>query len=50
MDKLGQRIEKDRAAINRKRRSADNYEETAKRLRREADEIERLLELARQEV
>lgn len=47
MDHLGQRIIRDRETIVTKRAQADSYLLTAARLRREADEIERLLEQAR---
>lgn len=47
MDRLGERILRDRAAIADRRRHADELEREAAKLRREADEIERLLELAR---
>ncbi|MET4187635.1 hypothetical protein ABIB86_000416 [Bradyrhizobium sp. JR1.7] len=47
MDKLGQRIVDDTAEIKAKRREAETLEHRAKQLRREADEIERHLELAR---
>ncbi|MGY3581391.1 FtsZ-binding cell division protein ZapB [Bradyrhizobium sp. USDA 4341] len=47
MDQLGQRIVDDRATIRAKRLEADELEERARRLRQEADEMERLLQLAR---
>ena len=48
MDKLGDRIVADQAQISFNRTRADEFERQAKRLREEANEIERLLELARQ--
>lgn len=48
MDDLGKRIVADEAQISFNRTRADEFERQAKRLRQEADEIERLLELARQ--
>lgn len=48
MDQLGQRIVKDKAEIMQKRMEADRLEARAQILRREAIEIERLMELARQ--
>lgn len=48
MDQLGQRIINDQAAIRQRRDRANELELEAARLRREADEIERLMELARQ--
>lgn len=47
MDSLGARIVADRGEMALKRHQADNHDRAAKALRREADEIERLLELAR---
>lgn len=47
MDKLGQRIVRDKAEIMQKRMEADRLEARAKILRSEATELERLLELAR---
>lgn len=47
MDELGSRIAKDNAEIQRKRSEAYDLERQAKLLREEADELERLLELAR---
>lgn len=47
MDELGKRIERDRAEIYAKNAEAERLEHRAKTLRREADEIERLLQLAR---
>lgn len=47
MDTLGERIINDRAAVKQRRDRADDLEREAQRLRREADEIERLLENAR---
>lgn len=47
MDQLGQRIVKDKAEAMQKRMEADRLEAQAKLLRRDAAEIERLLELAR---
>lgn len=47
MDKLGDRIVADKAQIASNRTRADLLERQAAALRREADEIERLLELAR---
>lgn len=46
-DKLGSRIVADRAEIALKRLQASNLERDAQRLRRQADEIERLLDMAR---
>lgn len=50
MDKLGQRIIDDTAEIQRMRGEAQDHESEARRLRQEADEMERLLELARIEL
>lgn len=47
MDALGERLIRDEAAIKEKRDAADFYERKAQQLRREADELERLKELAR---
>jgi hypothetical protein len=47
MDKLGQRIIRDTATIQRLRGEAQDHESEARKLRQEADELERLLELAR---
>lgn len=47
MDKLGQRIIDDMSTIFVKRVEARELEQRAAQLRREADEMERLLELAR---
>jgi hypothetical protein len=47
MDVLGSRIIKEREVVSIKRALADKLERDAQQLRREADEIERLLELAR---
>jgi hypothetical protein len=47
MDALGKRIERDRAEAAQKRREADEKEKEAVKLRRDADEIDRLCELAR---
>jgi hypothetical protein len=47
MDDLGQRLINDRAAVIQRRQLADELEQEAKKLRREADEIERLSELSR---
>lgn len=47
IDTLGQRIVHDKAEIMQKRLEADRLEARALILRREASEIERLLELAR---
>ena len=47
MDKLGQRIVDDTAEIEAKRTEADVLERRARTLRSEANEMERLLELAR---
>lgn len=47
MDKLGERLIRDRDLVAEKRSLADDFERKAKRLRSEADEIERLAELAR---
>lgn len=47
MDDLGNRIIKDNAKIQCKRSEAYDLEKQAKLLREEADELERLLELAR---
>ncbi len=49
MDKLGQRIVEDTATIQRLRGQAADCESDAKKFRQEADEMERLLELARSE-
>lgn len=49
MDELGNRIIDDRDAARIKRALADKFEREAKQLRREADEIERLLEIAREQ-
>jgi len=48
MDQLGQRIIRDKAEAMQKRMEADRLEAQAKILRRDADEITRLLEMARQ--
>lgn len=50
MDELGQRIIRDRATILEKRREAYRLQAEAIRLRNEANEMERLLELARIEL
>lgn len=47
MDKLGERLIRDREKILDLRTRADQAEVTARKLRREADEIERLSELSR---
>lgn len=47
MDELGERIQHDRAEINAKNAEAERLEHRAKALRREADELERLLQLSR---
>lgn len=47
MDELGQRLINDRAAILERRQRASELEKEAGRLRREADEIERISELSR---
>jgi len=47
MDELGERIIRDKATVLEKHKLADELEKQAAHLRREADEIERLLELAR---
>jgi hypothetical protein len=47
MDELGQRIIRDTEAIAAKRDRASQLEAEARKLRRDADEMERLLELAR---
>lgn len=47
MDALGKRIIDDTATIGQKRLEATRLEAMARQLRREADEIERCLELAR---
>lgn len=47
MDALGNRIIADRAQASFNRSRADELERQARKLRAEADEIERLLELAR---
>jgi hypothetical protein len=47
MDELGNRIIADKAQAAYNRAQADVLEKKAKALRQEADEIERLLELAR---
>lgn len=47
MDKLGERIIQDQSEVAKKRSEANQLELQAARLRREADEIERLLNLAR---
>lgn len=47
MDRLGQRIVEDTAKIQLLREQAADCESKARKLRREADEMERLLELAR---
>lgn len=49
MDQLGQRIIEDRAKVNELRSLARELEGRAKRARDQADEIERLLDLARLE-
>jgi len=46
MDNIGERIIKDRAAAEAKRKEAQNLESRARHLRWEAEEIERLLGLA----
>lgn len=47
MDELGKRIIEDKQRIQYLRQYADILDEQAKSKRREADEMERLLELAR---
>lgn len=47
MGKLGERLIRDREKILDLRTRADQAEVTARKLRREADEIERLSELSR---
>lgn len=47
MDKLGERLQRDRQLVMEKRMAAEKLEREARRLRREADEIERVAELAR---
>jgi hypothetical protein len=47
MDELGNRIVADEAQMAFNRSRADELERQARALRKEADEIERLLELAR---
>lgn len=47
MDDLGKRIVEDRAQIAFNRAKADELERQATKLRSDADEMERLLELAR---
>jgi hypothetical protein len=47
MDKLGQRLISDRDRVIDMRRRADALEREVSRLRNEANEIERLAELAR---
>lgn len=47
MDALGERIVRDSVTIAERRRMAIDLEKQAAALRREADEIERLLALAR---
>lgn len=49
MDDLGQRIIEDTAKIQRLRGEAQDCESEARKLRQEADKMERLLELARTE-
>lgn len=48
MDKLGHRIIEERAVIEKLRKEATEHEWKARAIRREADEMERLLELARE--
>jgi len=50
MDQLGQRIIEDTAKIQHLRGQAQDFEYEARKLRQEADEMERLLELARIEL
>lgn len=50
MDKLGERLIRDRDQVSALRSLAADLEGTARRLRTEADEIERLAELARFEL
>lgn len=47
MDELGKRIIRDNAEIQKKRSEAHDLEQQANLLRKEADEIERCLELKR---
>lgn len=47
MDALGERIVRDKSMIKELRARGDMYERMAKGARAEADEMERLLELAR---
>lgn len=47
MDELGQRIIRDKELIREKRKMAHDLERRARQLRDEANETERLLELAR---
>jgi hypothetical protein len=47
MDKLGERIVRDRAEISAKMAEAERLEHRAEALRREAAELERLLQLSR---
>lgn len=47
MDRLGERIIKDRDAADELRKRAEELEREARELRWQADEIDRLLELAR---
>lgn len=49
MDSLGERVIRDEALIAGLRDAANQAERDAKRMRDEANEIERLLELARQQ-
>jgi hypothetical protein len=49
MDELGNRIIADEGQIAFNRAKADELERQARALRRDADEIERLLELARRQ-
>lgn len=46
-DQLGERIVRERTEIARKRSEADMHERMSRQLRREADEQERLLGIAR---
>lgn len=47
MDKLGERLIKDRDLVAAMRRDADEMERKVRELRHQADEIERVSELAR---
>lgn len=47
MDELGQRIVRDTARVLEKRKLADELERQVSSLRNEANDIERLMELAR---